>query len=352
VTNESSLHPGVAVIPAALALAQEAGAHPVRFLEAVVCGYEIAIRAGNALNAPSAYRRGFHPTGVAGAFGAAAAGAKVLGLDAERTARALGIAGTMASGSLEYLSDGSWTKRITAGWAAHAGVVAARLARAGVSGPATVFEGPRGFLRQYSDDPAPERLLAALGDPLMVMTVSLKPYGCCRYNHGLIDCALELRDRVRVAEIARIRLGVLDAGALLVSRPIERKREPRNVVDAQFSAPFAVAIALARGAAGAAQYTEEALADPLVRELMRRTDCLSDPALDGRYPREWGAWVELVLRDGRTLRAEVDDPLGGPAHPLAREALVARFRDLTGLGDDVARRVLGLADERDLSFVV
>src|SRR2546430_9430229 len=125
VTTESSLHPGVAVIPAALAVAEESGASPIRFLEAVVAGYEVTLRVGNALNPASAYTRGFHPTGVAGAFGAAAAASRVLALSSEHFARALGVVGTLAAGSLEYLSDGSWSKRLNPGWAAHAGVVAA-----------------------------------------------------------------------------------------------------------------------------------------------------------------------------------------------------------------------------------
>ncbi|MEK7862908.1 MAG: MmgE/PrpD family protein, partial [Chloroflexota bacterium] len=131
VTTESSLHPGVPVIPAALALAQERGASAIAFLEAVVTGYEVVMRVGNALGGANAYGRGFHPTGVAGAFGAAVAAARVLGLDADGAARAMGIAGTMASGSLEYLSDGAWTKRLNPGWAALRGLVAAELAAAG-----------------------------------------------------------------------------------------------------------------------------------------------------------------------------------------------------------------------------
>src|SRR5262249_4190300 len=139
------------------------------------------------------YARGFHPTGVAGVFGAAGASGRLLGLDATALTNAFGIAGTLAAGSLEYLADGAWTKRLNAGWAAHGGVVAANLARAGFTGPATVFEGRLGLLHAYSDAPLPERLLADLGDPFQVMSVSIKPYACCRYNHGLIDCMLQLR---------------------------------------------------------------------------------------------------------------------------------------------------------------
>ncbi|HEY0580587.1 MAG TPA: MmgE/PrpD family protein, partial [Chloroflexota bacterium] len=232
VTTESSLHPGVAVIPAALALAEELEAAPKTLFEAIVVGYEVTMRVGNALNPASAYARGFHPTGVAGVFGATMAAGRLLGLDAEALTRALGIAGTMASGSLEYLADGAWTKRLNAGWAGHAGITAARLAQAGFTGPATVFEGRLGVLHAYTDEPLADRLLADLGEPLQVLRVSIKPYACCRYNHGLIDGVLELtRTQAFAAEdVDRVRLGVLSGGALLVADPIEQKRTPQSVV--------------------------------------------------------------------------------------------------------------------------
>jgi len=350
VTTESSLHPGAVVIPAALAVAEERGVSGVRFLEAVVAGYEVVMRAGNALNAASAYARGFHPTGTAGVFGAAAAAGRLLGLDAAGLARALGVAGSMASGSLEYLADGAWTKRLNAGWAAHAGIVAAGLAGAGFTGPETIFEGRLGFLHAYSDAPAPDRLLAGLGEDWQVLRVSIKPYACCRYNHGVIDGVLKVRRThgVRPEEVARMRLGVLTGGALLVAEPIEQKRTPGNVVDAQFSAPFAAAVALTRGAAGPREYTQDNVDDPAIRDLMARTECYRDPALDAPYPRRWPAAVEVVLRDGRRLSARVEAATGEPENPVPREGLLAKFEQLAGavLGPsevaELAERVLTL----------
>src|SRR5579859_2130924 len=288
VTTESSLHPGVAVIPAAIALAQEIQAAPKTLLEAIVAGYEVTMRVGNALNPASAYARGFHPTGVAGVFGAAMAAAHLLQLTADQRSMALGIAGTMASGSLEYLADGAWTKRLNAGWAGHAGITAARLAEAGFNGPRSVFEGRLGLLHAYSDAALPSRLLSDLGDPLQVMRVSIKPYACCRYNHGLIDCMLALRPRVpELADIQEIHLGVLSGGALLVADPIEQKREPQGVVDAQFSAPYAACAALVFGSGGMEVYSRDALSDARVRSLMGKTDCYRDASLDAEYPLRW-----------------------------------------------------------------
>lgn len=353
VTTESSLHPGVAVIPAAVALAQELGSSSVRLLEAIVAGYEVTMRVGNALNPASAYARGFHPTGVAGVFGAAMAACHLLGLDADRRAMALGIAGTMASGSLEYLADGAWTKRLNAGWAGHAGITAAYLARAGFVGPLSVFEGRLGVLHAYSDAGLPERLLADLGNPLQVMRVSIKPYACCRYNHGLIDCMLALRPQFAISDVARIRLGVLSGGALLVADPIEQKRAPVGVVDAQFSAPYAAAAALVFGRGDISVYSGECLSDPDVRGLMAVTECYRDETLDADYPRRWPAAASIELRNGQVLSTRVEYATGEPENPVSREALIAKFVSLAERADAevLAARLLALDTAEDLGAV-
>ena len=356
VTRESSLHPGVAVIPAALAVAQERDSTPVAFLEAVVAGYETTMRVGNALGPASAYERGFHPTGVAGVFGAAVAAGRLAGLDADGLTRAIGIAGTMASGSIEYVADGSWTKRLNPGWAAHAGIVAAGLSASGFTGPATALDGRFGLLTGYTDAPLPELLTADLGRPLQVMKVTIKPYACCRYTHPLIDGILALRAEHGIApeDVERVRLGVLSGGAVLIAEPIERKREPANVVDAQFSAPFGAAVALVFGKAGLAEHSERALADPRVRALMSRTDCLRDPSLDATYPAKWEGSVEIALRGGRTVRKHIEFALGEPENPVSRDALVERFVELAGARLDanaahsLAARLLGLDAEKEL----
>lgn len=380
VTTESSLHPGAAVIPAALAVAEERAASGARALEAIVAGYEVTMRVGNALGAASAYSRGFHPTGVAGVFGAAVAAGKLIGLDTAGLERAIGIAGTMASGSLEFLADGSWTKRLDPGWAAHGGIVAAGLSASGFTGPATALDGEHGLLRGYTDAPDPERLTEGLGDDeLQVMRVSIKPYGCCRYSHGLIDAVLALRRehfavasrggaagaddttgaiaKARPEDVERIRLGVLSGGWGLIAEDIERKRDPRNVVDAQFSAPYAAAVALVRGRAGLAEFTPDAMADPRIRALMSRTDCFRDPSLDAEYPRRWPALVEIRLRDGQVLRKRIEHALGEPEDPVPREALVERFVEMVrGRLDEraargVAARILRLHAPHDLAVL-
>jgi 2-methylcitrate dehydratase PrpD len=210
-------------------------------------------------------------------------------------------------------------------------------------------------LHAYTDDPSPDRLLAALGSPLQVMRVSIKPYACCRYNHGLIDCILELSQThaIRPTDVQRIRLGVLSGGALLVADPIEQKRNPRSVVDAQFSAPYAAAAALVFGTGGIDAYSPDKLQHPTVRDLMARTECYRDPSLDAPYPQQWPAAAEIHLKDGRTVSTRVQFATGEPENPVSRSALVEKFvslaADSTPDPAALAEKILKIDAEPDIS---
>ncbi len=331
VTTVSSLHPGVATFPAALALAEELDAHPREFLAAVVGGYEVMVRVGEAIGGAHAYAVGFHPTGVAGVFGAAAIGASLLELDDERTAHAFGIAGSMAAGSMEYLTDGAWTKRLHPGWAAHSGVLAARMAQAGYVGPTTIFEGPHGFLTGYTRTAFPERLVHGLGKGFKILETNIKVHACCRYMHGPIDCVLALTyaHDLHPEDVLAIRCVVLTGGRGLVADPIAEKQRPSNAVGAQFSMPFGAAVALARRSAGLDAFSQTSVDDPIVRALLPRVTCESDPELDAKAPARWPARVAIELRDGRTLTASVADPRGSEADPLDWQALTRKFHELT-----------------------
>jgi 2-methylcitrate dehydratase PrpD len=162
------------------------------------------------------------------------------------------------------------------------------------------------------------------------MRVSIKPYACCRYNHGLIDCILRIaRDnQFEPSDVEHIRLGVLSGGALLVADPIEQKRRPASTVDAQFSAPYAAAVALVYGTGGIDAYSPDKLHDPTVRDLMSRTTCFADPTLDAVYPQQWPAAAEIGLRDGRRLSTRIEFATGEPENPVRREALVEKFVSL------------------------
>jgi 2-methylcitrate dehydratase PrpD len=326
-----SIHLGAVVFPAALAAAQLAGSSGDAVLRAAVGGYEVAARLAMAVQPAEHYGRGFHPTGTCGAFGAAAAAGLLLDLDAAGLATALGIAGSQASGLLEFLADGAWTKRLHPGWSAAAGLHAAALAGAGFRAPATVLEGRFGFLHAYSDTPIDAPLAAPAGG-FELMRTGIKPHACCRYMQAPIDAALALRAAhgIDADTVERIEVGIVAAGFPIVCEPIAQKRRPRSVVDEQFSLPFGVAVALARGAASPQEFVIETASDPRVVALMDRVEPVRDPALDAHYPHVWPAWVRISLRDGRTLEERVTHPLGDPEHFPDAAALERKFRALAG----------------------
>ncbi len=330
VENASSLHPGVVVMPAALALAEQLGSTPADFYASAIAGYEVTLRVGAALNPASAYERGFHPTAVCGALGAAAASARLLGLSPAQTNSALGIAGSMAAGSMAYLHDGAWTKRLHPGWACHAGITAARLAASGFVGPSAILESRYGFLHAYSSASDIEQLERKPGDELAIMRVSLKPYACCRYMHGPIDCLFDItrRHQIDPRHIARISCGVLIGGRGLIADPIEQKRQVNNIVDAQFSMPYGAAVAILTGKAGLSVFSDEWIQNPVVRELMQKVDCYTSPELDDYYPAEWRASASITLDDGAQYHAHVRYALGDPHNPLSWEQLETRFHEL------------------------
>jgi len=251
VNNESSLHPGVVIYPAALAGSEKLRASGKRFIEAVVAGYEVMIRLGMALGPENSYRRGFHPTGTCGAFGAAMAASKLYGLKGQDLVHALGIAGSQAAGSMEYLAQGAWTKRFHAGWAALSGMIAAQLAKQKFKGPETIIEGRFGFLQAYSEKADPQKVLEGLGSGWEILHTSIKPYACCRYMQPPIDAVLQIMKdhKLKAEDVTEVHLGILRAGALLIAEPREEKVQPKSIVDAQFSMPFGAAVAILYGKA-------------------------------------------------------------------------------------------------------
>lgn len=330
--NASSTHPGVVVFPAVLATALLADADGPAVLAAAMVGYEVMGRVGAAANPTEQYRRHFHPTATCGHLGAAAAAAHLLELSVEQTGSALGIAATMASGSMQFLDDGSWIKRLNPGLAARNGIQAALLARAGYDGGRDGLAGSHGFLVSHSDAPEPERLVRGLeAGPRVARETSIKAHTCCRYKQGPIDALLQLRRRhgIEPDQVARVTLGLLQTGVGIIAEPAAAKRRPQTVVDAQFSMPFGAAVALVDGCAGLEQYAPERLRDPELLALMDRVDYEVDAALDREYPVRWPAWARVELRGGRIVEARVPEPKGDPGNPLGAEERRAKFASLT-----------------------
>lgn len=279
--QEGSIHLGTMVFPVALAMAETVDSSGPDFLAAVVVGYEVTCRLAMALRPAEHYAHGFHPTAACGVIAATAAAGRLLDLSVEEMVNVFGIAGSQAAGSLEFLADDVWTKRFHPGWAAHSGIVAAELASSGFSGPRRILEGKSGFLRSYSDNPEVETVLAGLGSSYQIGRTSIKPHACCRYNQAPIDSVLDLMRThdVDPASIERMSVKLLDVAFPIVAEPVEQKRRPASIVDAQFSIHFALGIAALRGRAGLTEYQLQNLVDPDVLALVDRVECETAPDL-------------------------------------------------------------------------
>jgi len=331
VHNSSSSHPGVVMYPAAMAATALAGGDERDLVRAVVVGFEVMCRAGRAADPAAHYARHFHPTGTIGALGAAAAAAVALGLDAGGLNSAVGIAATMASGSMEFLRDGAWTKRLHPALAARNGVEAALLAADGYVGTDDGICGERGFLASHSDAPAPERLMEGWGQwPLEVVSTSIKRHTCCRYNQGAIDALLAIRSAhgVHADDVESVVIGIPSIAVDIVAEPAASKRRPASVVDAQFSLAYGAAAALLWGRAGLAEYDEARLDDPAALALMDRVGYEVDPTIDRDFPDKWRAWARVTTTGGDTYTQRVDDPKGDPGNPFTDTECREKFDDL------------------------
>lgn len=332
VVNEASLHPAVAIMSAALDAAHIAQCSGPDVLNGIVAGYEVMVRLGVALDPSAHYAQGFHPTATCGTMGAAITAAKILGLNEEQMANALGIAGSMASGSMEFMNDGAFTKRLHPGWAAHSGINAALLAREGFTGPTWIIEGKWGFLKAFSPIGDVEKVLKDWASPYKVMQTSIKPHSCCRYKQGPIDGILEImnKHKLQASDIQTVTIGILKTGMPLVGKPDEEKRNPKSVVDAQFSMPFGAAVAVLYGKASLDEYTEEKVAAPEIKDMMQKIVCVEDPSLEKDFPRKWRASVKITAKDGQEFSTDIEYPKGDPENPLSWEELTSKFKGLVG----------------------
>ena len=340
------VHSGAVIVPAVLAACEREQLGGDRLLVGIVTGVELLCRLS--LVAPMAtHKAGFHPTAVFGALASAGAVAAALRLPPAAIASAIGIAGSMASGIIEYLAEGTWTKRMHAGWAAQSGLRAALMARGGFAGPRTVLDGTHGFYRAF----APSRpadfgpLLDALGSQWVMQTIAFKPYACGTMTQPFIDCAIALAESgVSAADITEI---VCDVGEGTVHRlwePLATKHHPPTPYAAKFSTPFCMAVGFVDRKAGFAQFTEPRVHDPVVLELASKIRYRINP--DDEYPRNFTGHLRAVLRNG-TERVFRQPHMRGGAHaPLPAADLEAKFMDNTrygGWSETTADRLLRLS---------
>lgn len=322
--HNAKLHPGAVVIPAALALAEELDAPGERIVTAIAAGYEVMIRSSLALNPSAARLRGWHLTGVCGPFGAAAACAVLMGLDAERTAWALGLAGTQGAGLWAFNADGTMSKRLHAGKAAHSGVLAAELAAAGFSGPTQIYEtDDGGFLKAYSDASNAAPLTHELGKVYHLDATSIKPYSCCGSTHAYIDAALQLRQRLGNAwDAARpVKVGM----SKVVDVQCGFQYAPGTALNAQMSLRYCLAAALNDGQVLPAQFSEAKMHDPALGALAAKLELVDDPALDKLYPVHFAGWVAAKV-DNDWMRVDILDPTGSLAAPMDAAAVTRKFK--------------------------
>lgn len=324
---ESVVHVSAAAVPAALAAGEAANGDGRCFLTALAVGMEVSVRLG--LVAPGAFHdRGFHPTGVCGAFGAALIAGKLAGLGSAQLADALGVAGSQAAGLMEFLTDGTSVKRVHPGWAAHSGLVAARLAAAGVSGPRGVFDGRFGLYRSHLGDGEwnLSALTSELGTRWNLLDISLKPYPCCHMNHAFIDCAAVLQTQLAVAPdaIEQVECFIHPREVPVVCEPAATKRVPQNDYDAKFSLPYAVASQFMRGHVAISDFSDSAIREPAVLALARRVVYREDST--NEYPRYFPGWMRVRLRDGRVLEHREPINRGHAERPLPEDAVRDKFR--------------------------
>ena len=321
------VHASAVVLPAVLAAAERYGGSGADLLRGYVVGSELICRL--ALVAPTAiHRAGFHPTAVIGALGAAAGVGAALRLSPRQLTDALGIAGSMASGIIEYLAEGTWTKRLHAGWAAQAGLRAALLGRAGFLGPRTVLEGEHGFFHAFgipSIAPDFRFVTEDLGADWQMARIAFKPYACGTMLHPFIDCAIRLaRQGVAAAEVEEVICRVGEGTVHRLWEPLAEKRKPSTPYSAKFSGPFAIALGLVDRAAGLEQFAEARVRDPDLLALAAKVRYEIDP--HDEYPRNYTGAVRVVLRDGSVREARQPYLRGGVREPLGHAEIAEKFR--------------------------
>jgi len=347
--EDAIVHTGSVAVTTALAVGEAIGASGRAVLEALVAGVEVMCRVGLAV--PGRFHaRHYHPTSLAGSFAAAAVAGRLYGLDEDQLVNAFGICGSQASGIIEYLADGSWTKRLHPGWAAHAGVTAALLAHAGFTGPETVFEGAHGFYQAFAgghDGRRLDDLLATLGSTWELENLTFKPYPCGSIAHPYMDCAARLRDRhrIRPEDIASISCRTAEGPVPRLWEPLAAKHAPKNGYASKFSLPYLLAVILVKGRATLAEFTDEAVRDGAVLAVAGKVRYELDPSID--YPRQFIGHVAIRLRDGRLLEERQDHPRGGPDFPMTREELEAKFlgNAAVAVSGEQAQRVRRLVTE-------
>lgn len=324
VHNSSVLHPAAVVFPAVIAAAQAEGKSGADVLLASIAGYEAGIRIGEFMG--RSHYRVFHTTGTVGTLAAAAAVAKLYGMDAEGINQALGSAGTQAAGLWEFLRDAADSKQLHTAKAAADGLMSAWIARAGFTGARRILEGPQGMAAGMSSDANPAALTDGLGKRWATAETSFKFFASCRHTHPAADALkdLMLREALRADQIAGVTAHV-HQGAIDVLGPVT---DPKTIHQAKFSMGTVLGLVAVHAHAGLGEFEDHALQDAKVAAFRDKVEMVLDDEINAAYPRQWIGRVTVKTTDGRTLAGRVDVPKGDPGNTLSRPELEAKALQL------------------------
>lgn len=320
------VHVSSVIVPTILAITEREDVSPDTFIKSMACGAELICRL--ALVAPTAvHRQGFHPTAILGAFGASLTASVAYGLSPQQTASALGIVGSMASGIIEYLAEGTWTKRMHPGWAASAGIKSAMMAKAGFKGPRTVFEGTHGLFKGFASNSITPDFghLESFGDGWVSAGLAFKPYACGTMTQPFVDCAVQASKILRSENIKEIHAHVGEGTVHRLWEPLEEKRNPSTPYGAKFSVPYCVAIGFLDGKAGLNEFTEEQLSRDDIQSLSSKITYSINP--EDPYPEEYVGWIDVIDLEGNTHTVKQSCLRGGKQEPMAQQELEDKFKN-------------------------
>ena len=344
---QAATHVTCSMFPTALGVAAQAGLSGRDLLAAYVAAVEVAGRVGSVTEGQW-HIQGFHPTGVVGVFGCTIAAGKLFGISDEQMAMAQGIALSVGSGSLEFLEDGAWTKRMHPGWAAVAGITAAALAKQGFVGPKRPYEGRFGLWNSHLGPLAKgldfNRAVEAFYERWEIQRTAVKPFPACHFNHAAADATLTLRQQhgLKAEQIRRVVARVPEPTVKVVCEPLATKQSPQNAYDAQFSIPYTVAASIVRGKFGLAELAPEVLNDPTILGLAKKVSYEIDP--DSPFPNYYSSEIVVETTDGRTLRHREEKNRGAGDRPLSTDDIVTKFMDnaMTAVNRERAERIRDL----------
>jgi len=337
------IHVGATMVSTFLSAGQFFKLNGEQILKGMAIGAELICRM--ALVSPTAmHKQGFHPTAICSVFGATVGLGAVLGLNQKQLSSALGVAGSMSSGIIEYLAEGTWTKRIHPGWAASSGIHAALLGRSDFLGPRTVFEGTHGFFKAFTIKEIEKdfsHLIEGLGTRWECKNLAFKPYACGTMAQPFVDCAIQLRKQISdLSQIKSIKAKVGEGTVHRLWEPRAEKNNPSTPYSAKFSVPYCVAVTLVKGGAGLEEFNETNIKDPEILKIANLMTYEIDP--NDEYPKNYTGTLIVETVDGKTIEANQPCFRGGKKQPLTKDDFDSKFNKnlkYAKLNDDQSRQL-------------